>query len=215
MRANDTPTRHDGDKNQAQVQINISVASRLRPLFYQFLGQGFRIYTQTGCSIKELLCTHLGIAPDYLEGRIQTIFLNSQPVDRIEDAIVEDKVSLALSGPMPGLAGATMRRGGFYASMRRQISYDQNPLSTATGTGEITIKLFNIVAKELGPHFLQNGIWIAGENFQDFIRRYPHELKAGCRSIELDGNHLEAADLPSVDWSNKAVFLRVTSEQIE
>lgn len=215
MSANDTPTRQEGEKRQAEAQVRIVVASRLRPLFCQFLRQGFRIYTRTGCSIKELLCTHLGIAPDYLDGRIQTIFINNQPVDRIDDAIVEDRATLALSGSMPGLAGATLRRGGFYAAMRRQISHDQNPSSTPVGTGEITLKLFNIVAKELGPHFLQNGIWITGENFHDFIRHYSHELKSGCRSIELDGNHLEAAELQCADWSNKAVFLRVNSEQIE
>jgi len=215
MKADHTPTRQKGEKRQAQVQLRLIVASRLRPLFYQFLGQGFRLYTQTGCSVKELLCTHLGIAPDYLEGRIQTIFLNNQPVDHIDDAIVGDKASLALSGPMPGLAGATLRRGGFYAAMRRPISHDQNPSSTQVGAGQITLKLFNIVAKELGPHFLQNGIWVAGEHLRDFARRYSHELKAGCRSIELDGNHLEAGELLRVDWSNKAVLLRVTSEQIE
>jgi len=96
---------------------------------------------QTGCSVKELICNQLGIAEDYLEKRIQTIFLNAKAVDDLDSTIVSDDSTLALSGAMPGLVGVTMRRGGFYASLRNQISHDKNLSVSHRGDGQIRIKL--------------------------------------------------------------------------
>ena len=51
---------------------------------------------------------------------------------------------LALSGAMPGLVGATMRRGGYYARMREGITHEET--GKADGGGEqgfVVVKLFN------------------------------------------------------------------------
>ncbi len=108
------------------VTLSLVVKDKMVPIFFQLLGHGFSLNVQTGCSVKELLCQQFGIPEDYLDERIKTIFLNAKVVDDVSSATVNEGCTLALSGAMPGLVGAILRSGGFYASMRSQISYDQN-----------------------------------------------------------------------------------------
>ena len=83
----------------------------------------------------------------------------------MDSAWVENGSKLALSAAMPGLVGVTFRKGGFYASLRNTITYSKTEASVVKGDGEIVLKLFNMVAKELGPAFLENGIRIDGNIF--------------------------------------------------
>ena len=115
-----------------------------RPAFKALLQRGVGIPDGTGGSVRDFLQETLGIDAEYIEEKLQTVFLNGQPVDDFDRAIVRPGAVLALSGAMPGLAGATMRRGGFYARMREGIT----PAGTDTvgGGGEkgvVVVKLFN------------------------------------------------------------------------
>ena len=132
--------------------------------FIKLIQSGFRMQVKTGLSIKELLCDHLGISDDYLHNRIQTIFIDGKAVDNEDNAWVYDGARIALSAAMPGLVGATFRKGGQYASFRGTISYTEPKNSGVKGEGEITLVFFNMVANELGPAFLQKGIIIDGQN---------------------------------------------------
>ena len=195
------------------VALSMVVKKEIVPIFFQLLGHGFSIHVQTGCSVKELLCRQLGIPEDYLGERIKTVFLNSGVVDDLSSAIVNEGSTLALSGAMPGLVGAILRSGGFYASMRSQISYDQNKPSSVARAGKITLKLLNLVVKELGPAFLEKGIWFNGGKLQEFIKHHREELKAGGAASELDGEPVEINNLLGLDWDDKTVFLQVGSEK--
>jgi hypothetical protein len=195
------------------ARLSLIVKAELVPIFFQLLGQGFKVNAQVGCSVKELLCNQLSIHEDYLTERIQTIFLNAKVVDDVESANVNDGSVLALSGAMPGLVGAILRSGGIYAGMRSQISHNTIEAPSQKGAAQITLKLLNIVVKELGPTFLQNGIIIKGEVLQDFIEHHLEELKARCLSFELGDKPVEANSLRKVDWKKKWVFLQVKSEQ--
>jgi len=181
------------------MHLSLLVKPKLLPIFFQLLGHGFHVKVKTGCSVKELLCQQLGIREDYLKQRIQTIFLNSKVVDDAGSAVVKEGSTLALSGAMPGLVGAILRSGGFYAAMRSQISHNENKLSSQGQTAQITLKLLNLVVKELGPHFLQQGIRIKGPTLQEFTERYAQELASGCLSGELDGRPLDLVNLAGVD----------------
>jgi len=196
----------------ASVHFSLGVETRLLPLFFQLLGDGFKMIVPTNCSVKELLCQHLDVQEDYLENRIQTIILNGKTVDNVNSAAVEEGSTLALSGAMPGLVGAILRTGGVLAPMRRQISHIQTESEAQQGTGEVNLKLFNLVVKELGPDFLQKGVWIKGNTLQEFIFQYADELMQGCNALELDGNNLKIAQLTQIDLSKKSVFLRVTRQ---
>jgi len=143
--------------NTSSINLSLTLEKTLIPFFYQLLSKGFVINARTGCTIKELLCVQVGIKDDYLEERIQTIFLDNKTVDDVNSAVILEGSILALSAAMPGVLGATVRKGGWYAPMRRQISQDKDIASDTNIKGEITIKLFNLIAKELGPLFLEQG----------------------------------------------------------
>jgi hypothetical protein len=194
--------------------LSLQVDPKLIPLFFQLLGQGFRVNIQTGATVKDLLCKQLGIHEDYLAQRIQTIFLNAKVVDDIDSARVAEESTLALSGAMPGLVGAILRSGGYYAAMRNQLSHVQSESSSQTQSAKITLKLMNIVAKELGPIFLQKGIRLKGQTLREFVARRMDDLKAGCRACELDGKPVEFTSLPEIDWRDDVVLLQVISEAV-
>lgn len=209
----DQSTTTEASEDIAPKHIQLHVKSGLFPFFFQLLGHGFIVNVRTGCSIKDLLCKQLGIQEEYLAERIKTIFLNSKVVDDVSSTIVNDGSILALSGAMPGLVGAILRSGGYYAAMRRQISHNVNSLSSQEQTAPITLKLLNLVVKELGPSFLQQGIRIEGQTMQDFTKRYAQELASGCISGEINSQPLEPFNLEGVDWGTDQVLLQVSSEQ--
>lgn len=111
---------------------------------------------EAGVPLREILCGQWGIPADYVAGRISTIFLNAKPVDDLE-VIVADGSVLALSAAMPGLVGATMRRGGVLGAFRCGISHRGAGTADPVRSGWIRVKLFNMIAEEMGGHFLRLG----------------------------------------------------------
>ena len=206
--SNSAETAQDASKGHLFLQVK----PKLIPLFFQLLGQGFSVNIQTGATVKDLLCKQLGIHEDYLAQRIQTIFLNAKVVDDTRTAIVAEESTLALSGAMPGLVGAILRSGGYYAAMRNQLSHIQSGDPSQTQTAKVTLKFMNIVAKELGPIFLQRGIWLKGQTLREFIERRSDDLNAGCRACELDRKPVEFASLQGMEWRNDMVLLQVTAK---
>ena len=182
---------------------------RLIPIFYQLLSKGFIIYAQAGCTIKELLCGQLGIKDDYLDERIQTIFLDNKTVDDVDSSVIRKGSILALSAAMPGILGATLRKGGKYAPMRRQISHDKDIPSNLHKKGEVTIKLFNLIVRELGPLFLERGIHVNREDFFDITTRNDVVFLTGCKKAVKDGNDIDPEKLIEVEWKEKQVFLQI------
>ena len=199
-------------KNAATVHFFLEVETRLLPIFFQLLGEGVKMVVPTNCSVKELLCQHLDIQEEYLKNRIQTLILNGKAVDNVDSATVGEGSTLALSGAMPGLVGAILRSGGVLAPMRRQISHSQTESGAKHDTGEVKLKLFNLVVRELGPAFLKKGVWIKGNRLQEFISQYDSELMQGCKALKLDDNTLKIDQLTQIDLSNKSIFLQITTQ---
>jgi hypothetical protein len=195
------------------MKIWMIVTSELLPRFLKLLEQGFFVKTQAGCSIKDLLCEQLKIEEEYLDNRIQTLFLNGKAVDDVETAYLQDDATLALSAAMPGLVGATFRKGGTFAPMRNTISHDAGILIKGQGEARAKLKLFNMVLKELGPIFLANGVWIPKDTFNEFIARYLKEIKAACSLFERDGQSVDIAKFEEINPNTKEIFLQITSEK--
>ena len=191
----------------------LTVGSDLFPTFYRLLGQGFSVTAKLECTIEQLLCRQLGVSPEYLDQRIQTIFLDGKAVDDVNAAIVRQGSTLALSAAMPGLAGATLRRGGVYAPMRRQISHNKTPMRDQDKEGRILIKLFNLVARELGPAFLKHGIWVSGKNLYEFFRNVPDNFANGCRAAAIDGQPIDPRKLMSIEWERQYLFIKLIIEE--
>jgi hypothetical protein len=207
------PDPREGTPEPPVQHLRLIVEARLISRFLKFTERGFKLQIKTGLTIRELLCQHLGISEDYVDNRIQTIFLDGKPVDDVDTASLENGSRLALSAAMPGLVGITMRKGGFYASLRNTISYTKTENSIDKSAGEIILKLFNLVAKELGPELIAKGIRIEGNTFQNFVLRNSEDLKTACTSIDLNDAEIDFAKLKEMKWEDQEMFLQVTSEE--
>ena len=182
--------------------------------FLPLLQQGVKVDARVGCDIQSLLCDQFKFLPDYLADRINTIFLNGKPVDDVATALVEDGDTLALSGSMPGLVGATFRKAGCLASFRGTISHRPEAAETVVcQDGTITLKLFNLLIPEMGPPLLARGIWIRAQALHE---RLPpqRDLSAIKGRIEQDGQTQQIekrADLQTIA-PDALIRLRVRCE---
>jgi len=115
-----------------------------RHAFMALLQRGVGIPDGTGARLREFLQETLGIDAIYVEEKLQTVFLDGQPIDDFDRAVVRPGAVVALSGAMPGLVGATMRRGGYYARMREGISHEKtDTVGGGGGKSFVVVKLFN------------------------------------------------------------------------
>jgi hypothetical protein len=167
------------------------------------------VKAQVGCSIESFICKQLGVSPEYLEDRIQTLFLDGKPVDDVNSAIIEHGSTLALSAAMPGFLGATLRKGSYYAAMRSQISYKKEAKSGPIQEGMVFVKLFNLLLGELGPAFLKRGIYLDGKILEDFFKGRSNDFWAGCKAASLNGEEIDLDKLPGMNLTNEQVFLQV------
>ena len=200
-------------QNSKPQHLNLVVKVNRVAVFLKLIESGFKLKIQTGLSIRELFCDQLDISDDYLDNRIQTIFFNGKPVDNVNTALVYNGARIALSAAMPGLVGAVFRKGGHYASFRHTISHSEAGDPNVKGDGEIVLKFFNMVAKELGPTFLKKGIVIEGKRFQDFVLKNSENLKPACTSIHLNDKKVDIAELEQMNLKNSEILLQVTSEK--
>jgi hypothetical protein len=148
------------DSHNHHRLTTLSVSRAELPRFNAVLQRGVGTRVAAGSSVYGFLTGELGLAPDYVRGRITTVFLDGQVVDVLEDAALRDGSLLALSAAMPGLVGATLRRSGPYAVMRAAITRtaDRGPAEARAGTIFIRVKLFNLLLEELGPVLLEHGV---------------------------------------------------------
>jgi len=157
------------------VAATESLALRVPPgqldAFFPLFQRGVTVPTLVGCSLKSLLCDQFAIPADYVAGRILTIFCDSQPVDDLDRTIIRDGSKIALSAAMPGLVGASMRRGGPLAGMRRGISHGEDKGEAARESGTVLVKLFNLLLEELGPLILSRGVLLERDELGDLLRR--------------------------------------------
>jgi hypothetical protein len=184
---------NDPDENASSVRLAFVVDEPLINRFFLLLQQGVRVRRRVGCSIAAFLREELGAGPATIE-KIQSIMLDGKPVDDIGSALVQEGAVLALSAAMPGLVGATLRRGGAYSSFRSAITYRETGKACMPGEGWVNIKLFNLLMAELGPGLLRQGVFIRAEDLADFLAERQQEFRKGC-SISLEGKPIDVAML--------------------
>ncbi len=158
--------------------------------FFPILQQGFGVPARVPATVREILCNQFGMDAAYVTERITTIFLNGKATDDIEKAVAGNGALLALSAAMPGLVGATMRRGGYYAAMRSAITLEEQQNAGMSSDGAVRVKLFNLLLPELGPEFLRRGILLASEEATGFFRDQEQDFWSGCAKATLDGTLL-------------------------
>ncbi len=166
--------------------------------FFPLLQQGFYVEI-TPDNVQEMLCRICEMGPEDLNHRIQTLFLNGKPVDNMEKIFVQDGDCLALSAAMPGLVGATMRAGGVLAGFRHAISHRSTRARNVTGGGLMTIKLFNLLIREIGPRFLSRGIIVEWGDLRSLLSSLSKSDWKHCKSAQLDNQSIQIDALMAID----------------
>jgi hypothetical protein len=199
------------EENAHKPDLTLVVGPELISAFHELLQRGVVVEAAIGSTIQSFLCESLGLELRYVQERIQTIFLNGKAVDNPASAVIKDDAAIALSAAMPGLLGATLRKGGAFARMRGEISYaDQGEVSPHQG--KVVLKLFNLLPAEIGPSILEIGVWVEGKTLKTFFEQRLPLLLQGCREAKLHGVNVDVSRLAEQEWPEGDVFLRVRKE---
>ncbi len=180
----------DSDENAMPTRlrrVRLVVSGDVIPLFFRLLQQGVQVSGTVGGSIGSFLRGDLCLEKGFMDKMIQTVFLDGMPVDDIEGINIKQGSTVALSGPMPGVAGATLRRGGYYRSMRKEITCQPEAPRGDLKRGTLTLKVFNFLTESLGPGLLEKGVGVRGRDLGALLRDQETFLTRAFRSAELDG----------------------------
>ncbi len=139
----------------SHINLSLVAEPKLFEKFLQLLQKGVKVTGRVGSSVRSFLCDDLGLSPEYVDKRIQTLFLNGKAVDNPDTAHIKEDSTLALSAAMPGLLGATLRKGSYYARMRNEISHQEQREVISVHEGFVLLKLFNLLPAEIGPAILE------------------------------------------------------------
>ena len=199
---------HDPDRNHVTTFEIEASESLLRLISGLVFGRGVELQVRPGSSVRDFLCEQLHLPADYVENRIQTVFLEGKPVDDFDTATLAPGATLALSAAMPGLVGAVFRRGGYYAPLRDSITYRQMGGSTGESEKRITLKLFNLTAREIGPQILSQGVYINGMQVADLVRTLEDSFRSGSRSCRINDQQIACQKLIEHPWPDTPVYFR-------
>lgn len=177
-------------------ELHLVVPAEQIPRWFGFLRRGFGVAARSGRTLMDFLCRDLGLSADTVQRRVQTVLLDGRPVDDLLAARIVPNAVVALSTALPGLAGATLRRGGAYAPLRHTLSYCPATPSAETGAQAIletlvTVKVFNVLAAEWGPELLGRGIVLPGGELGSFLAGYEPSSWSGRGT--WDGRPITAA----------------------
>jgi hypothetical protein len=175
------------------MSLNLELDSHCMSLFYPVLQQGVEIDAPVGCSIYSFLVGELALSGEQIQ-KIQSLFLDGKPVDDLEKAIVREGAHLTFSAALPGLVGMSLRRGSILASFRGSITHSESCGPGNESEGTIHIKLFNLMIAELGPVFLERGIYMKSPLLADILGQ-TERFRKGCGKILVNGNPVNLDEL--------------------
>ena len=161
-------------------QLLLTVPQESVAGFASLLQHGILCAINQPVAILPFLLSLPGFNAEYIENRVQTIFINGSAVDSL-DRVLSAGSTLALSAAMPGLAGAIFRRQGLHGSLRSQPEVKATLIPS--GAGFITLKLFNTIATDRVHDLLASGILISGKAFCDFAVRREHLFQPPARLL--------------------------------
>ncbi len=172
-------------------RVDIEMTSGSTGIFSMLSGYGFFIEAHAGISVNALLQKKLGLDADYIEKHIQTILHDGKPVDDIDGWKIKESSTIALSAALPGLFGAAFRRGGKFAALRPREMPAESGRDPENDAITITVKLFNLSARELGPQLLQNGVQMSTETFRTFWKNILKLDRDTSFNVLLNGEKID------------------------
>ncbi len=173
-----------------RLKLKPGQESRLLPIFQL----GICLRTRAGLPLAEVL-REAGFSGQYLQEKVQTVFLDGSAVDDLDRAIVKGGCVIALSAAMPGLAGAILRKGSPISGLRSKTSAATGLRSSVDAVETVRLKLFNRVAEEMGPELLHRGILLKRSDFENLVASRPGLLQEAIVEAELDSAPLSPAEL--------------------
>ncbi|NDY56973.1 hypothetical protein G3N56_09490 [Desulfovibrio sulfodismutans] len=147
-----------------EATVELTLDERAMDRFAGLFASGVGVEMPGPCGLDVFLGENLGLDPAYVRERLRTIFVNGQPVDDIAKTKLAPGDELALSVAMPGLVGICMRLDSPLKSFRGDITHGRAASRSHLGdlAGTVTVKLFNFIAREIGPGLLARGVTIVG-----------------------------------------------------
>lgn len=185
----------DTSRLPPNIEVKLYGNELIQESFTELFQKGCVLHVRAGATIREIVTGPLRIQHNYLDNRIKTIFLNGQAVDNVEDARVGRDAVLSLSASMPGFVGAALRKGGFYAAMRGEITHCKDQIVLGGETAKITVRLYNIVARELGPRLLRSGIQFPLSELLAFFTARSEYFWRACRAVMVNNLEVDAGCL--------------------
>jgi hypothetical protein len=194
--------------------LNLRVKAGRIARISTLLQRGFFVNFAPGSTLAAVL-RDAGFAPDYVAERVQTIFVDGRVIDDPGNEIVGDGAVIALSSAMPGLAGAIFRRGKSLAGLRSAIpGGTRRKDHRAPGPGSerdprltARIKLFNLVAEEMGPELLGAGVLMDLPDVREELKARQCIIEESIAAAELDGKPLEIRSLFDGDFAGYKIVL--------
>lgn len=181
--------------NNLKAQIALSMGRENLIDFFPIMQEGFHVPAQVPCTVRDILSDQFGLSNEYISERITTIFIDGKAIDSLDDSLIRNNSTIALSAAMPGVVGATMRRGSYYAAMRGAITCTDRGKADVGREGMVCVKLFNMLLTELGPEFLNKGIVMTAAHLSDFFLQRPDSFWQGCREALINGEHVTPTSL--------------------
>ena len=186
------------------TRLTLVLPATIAAGFASLLQHGILYPVPGPVAIRPFLLSLPGFTADYIEGTVQTIFINGAAADSLDRPLGQGG-TLALSAAMPGLAGAIFRRQGPHGSLRSRIAGDA-PIG-ADGPGCITLKLFNSIAADRVLDLLAAGIRVTGQALVEFAGRRG-ELFEPPVALRLDGRSVTSDELLAAAARSEVVELR-------
>lgn len=153
------------------AELKLEMRSGARLAFNTLLQRGFYLTGPDGLSVREFLRRVVGYDDECIDGQVRTIFLNSSPMDGIDETHVKDGDRLSLGSAMPGLVGICMGRDNPYKSFRSDLSCDKDEEVGKGGTVRVMVKVFSVLAVDTGADILAAGIEMDGKVLADLLEK--------------------------------------------
>jgi hypothetical protein len=182
-------------ENNIEAQIDLSMNRENIIDFFPILQQGFYMPAQVPCTVRDILSNQFGLSNEYISERITTIFIDGKAIDSLDDSVIRNNSIIALSAAMPGVVGATMRRGSYYAALRGAITCTDTGKVDVSREGMVCVKLFNMLLTEVGPEFLKKGIIMTATYLSEFFLQRPDSFWQGCIKASINGAHVTLTTL--------------------
>lgn len=177
--------------------------------FSLLLQEGVGVPCPGPCSVRAFLTGPLGLGEAYVRDRVQTVFRDGLAVDDLDTAMVRPGTRLALSAALPGLAGATMRKGGALAGMRASITCGRETADGEARAFLVVVRFFNQIGPEVCGHVLGQGVYVPAQTLERFVSMRPSRF---VRALTSGGREAGAA-LDGLAGRDGLVLLTVAPPQ--